>query len=75
LPRSRRGSTLPRSARCAADEENLIEELTRVAVTARIGPTSAGEQDTVERLEKERTDRLEERLEQREEERESRERR
>jgi membrane protein YdbS with pleckstrin-like domain len=46
-----------------------------VAVTARIGTTSAAEQDTVERLEKERTDRLEERLEQREEERESRERR
>jgi hypothetical protein len=33
-----------------------------VAVTARIGPTSAAEQDALEEREKQRTERLEERL-------------
>lgn len=41
-------------------------------VTARLGPTSAAELDSRERIEKERTDRLEERLKQREEQLEER---
>jgi uncharacterized membrane-anchored protein YhcB (DUF1043 family) len=53
----------------------VIVAVAIVVVTARIGPTSAAEQETIERVEKERTDQLEERLDQREEERESRERR
>ncbi len=43
-----------------------------IAVTARIGPTSAAEQDALEEREKQRTERLEERREALEEQRERR---
>jgi hypothetical protein len=55
-----------------AQRRQLLVALAIVAVaiavvTARLGPTSAAELDSRERIEKERTDRLEERLKQQEE--------